>query len=388
MALHKARCAKWTGALTDMGFSKEQSDSALLECKSLRQAVEWLCSGPKADPEVLGADSSPSQYCPKAPGLLPGTAPSAAVCGQSSSLPKTAAGDSSSSSSLKQPMSPMWVAMSQCFNQNVSALKSRQCRKSLQGWPSSRRPSGAKRGPSPSLSDSRVLKRPGSVSATRDRPGARLSASRSRSAPGRQSSSARRSSSPPASTLRPVCSPTESSQELPQPLPTPVKKKRSADELKCGEGGRRGSVTRRESQQTVDKVLESALDNENCVREAVANAPTPDAPSCACSDFKSRRLRSKTPEPVESHCRGRRKRKRSKSPSVCPSTPQESAGSAGLRRRSRTARSPSPPRHVKSYRVKWAWKLSDMGFSDKQIEAALQECSTQRHAIEWLCSER
>merc|ERR1711990_228530 len=92
---------------------------------------------------------------------------------------------------------------------------------------------------------------------------------------------------------------------------------------------------------------------------------------CDFCVFKNKRLRSKTPPPAESRYRGRRKRLRSKS--VDPVCKEKMSTEVSEEQRKDQARV-----HEKSkcYRVTWAWKLSDMGFSDEQIEAAISECST------------
>lgn len=298
------------------------------------------------------------------------------------------------------PMSPMWVAMSQRFKENVSALKSRQGRKSYSGRPlflsegytslAARRQS-LKRGPSPCHI--------GQAAAGRvergNRPSIQPNLSKGRA------SRASRGQMPPL-----------------QPLPTPeaARPKKRRVEVKQGEAGRRSGAAR--PRQSQGKASEESLEEGSAgsrIDDAVAQVPTPAAqaptpelePCDVTLAFSKKRLRSKTPDPGDGRCRQERRKRlsRKSSPSVervhsgCLTDPVlTSRGSARVsdqrqvpaskpdrRRSSQPERSTSESRILKSYRVTWAWKLADMGFSDAQIDAAISQCSTQREAIEWLC---
>jgi len=399
MTTRKAACSKWASALTEMGFTKDQVAAALNEpcCKSLQQAVDWLCSGPRAYSDSEGSDSPVAEVqsrtdsgCGKAEAAQRGGA-------DSSSGVQVAAAEQSADSSTSRDVqgslprvsrsivnvNPVWAAMSQRFKENVSALKRRQCRRSSVRPPlpsegahtgrsslSTRRQS-VKRGLSPSLPDALGRKRAASRSPHLERPSL-----------GRRVRSV--ASSAPSSPLKSVSSQDSSAPELsvlpqqPLPLPTPQPARSKK---------RRASGQRWQSRQTREDPEEGRR-SETGVMDAVvqaptplANAVTPDSAPCDFCVFKNKRLRSKTPPPAESRYRGRRKRLRSKS--VDPVCKEKMSTEVSEEQRKDQARV-----HEKSkcYRVTWAWKLSDMGFSDEQIEAAISECSTQREAIEWLCS--
>lgn len=150
------------------------------------------------------------------------------------------------------------------------------------------------------------------------------------------------------------------------------------------------------------------------LEDEVAQAPTPVAQALALEvqpSDRRKRLRSKTPEPGDGHCQRQRGKRlsRKSSPSVersggPPAPASGSRASVGVsedkrvrrkssrvseakhvnRRSSRSKRATGGTHTLKAYRVTWAWKLSEMGFSDAQIDAATFHCSTQRQAIEWL----
>lgn len=310
------------------------------------------------------------------------------------------------------PMSPMWVAMSQRFKENVSALKSRQGRR-----PSmvSRRQS-LKRGPCPSQIEQPLAPRKGRVSMV-----SRVSIA------GRRQSLKRDSGAHISS--RPLSSQDELPHALlipePQPLPTPevARPQQRRQEANPSEARRRSRCDRQHIEGKDGQKITPVADE---LLEAVAQAPTPvarapaapaaEVPPCDYCAFRNKRLRSKTPEPAEDRCqRPKRKRlSRKSSPSVesgclpaktgprggCRNS-RSSAGESEQRKRPELERPPrskrqsegsasrtktSTPHPVKAYRVTWAWKLAEMGFSGDQIDAAISHCSTQRQAIEWLCS--
>jgi len=302
------------------------------------------------------------------------------------------------------PLSPMWVAMSQRFKENVSALKSRQGRR-----PSmvSRRQS-LKRGPGPTQIEQPLAPWKGRVSIA----GRRQSLKRDSGAH-ISSGSLSSQNGLPRGLLKPE----------PQPLPTPevARLQKPCEEATQGETRRRSSLSRCDRQHTKGKVHQKGLQGwaaatAGQILDAVAQAPTPVAqapasemPPCDYCAFRNKRLRSKTPEPVDDRCQ-RPKRKRlscKSSPSVesgCLPAPTGSRGRSSRssvpgaeqqkrpaekqdqRSRRKSEGSTSRTHIVKAYRVTWAWKLAEMGFSEDQIDVAISQCSTQREAIEWLCN--
>lgn len=370
--------AKWASDLADMGFTEDQVDDALLHCKSLRQAVEWLCSeGAQEDGEDeaestnlhVVAERSNSQFPASSQPSSAGSASNVTTGSKDSTgtcqVPKK------SQASGDTHLSPVWAAMSMRFKENVSALKSRQARRSMQGHPlvfeegylvTSKRQSGARQ--VASMRDRRSPSGPRDARRSRGKStGCKVrhdSKAKRRSSialepngkqEGNRRQSGRRETSPPCSNPR-----SESAATLSQPLGTP-------------------EVSRLKRKHNEGKVLSE----DAVIKNAVAGAPTPAGETATRSnhiDFSSRkrRLRSKTPdrEDVSTHPRKRL----SNTVSVPVPGPASKEGATDVQQ----------GKSIKSYRVRWGWKLAEMGFSDEQIDAATMECSSQREAIEWLCS--
>lgn len=401
----KASSVKWASALSEMGFSKDQVEAALHECKSLRQAVEWLCSQRDAPSEV-GSDFAEvlpgaEEACSSANVASPGTPPRAtSSANKLLDMPDTVP---QGSQSRCAPMSPMWVAMKQRFNENVSALKSRQGRKSYAGRPplfSQGRPSFAGRRHSlragPVLSHTATGSRGerGPRQSIQPNPSKRRSMASSHQDPDRRAPDASVSHCPAVP---------------PQPLPTPeaMRSKKRCSKAK-GDEVKRRSIAGEATRHGAGKTSQQSLDEHHVVQLPTpsAQAPNPDSELCDYCSFRKKRLRSKTPEPADGRCRQQRSKRlsRKSSPSVerlqsgCTLTHPASCAVSRVsdqrrvsgnktdeRRTTRSNHMTSEGRALKSYRVKWAWKLSEMGFSDDQIDAAVSRCSTQREAIEWLC---
>lgn len=251
------------------------------------------------------------------------------------------------------PLSPMWVAMSQRFKENVSALKSRQGRRPSMA---SRRQS-LKRGPGPSQIEQPLAPRKG-----------RVSIAGHISIAGRRQSLKRDSGAHISS--RPLSSQDELPHALrmpePQPLPSPEVARPQNRREEANQGG-----ARRRNKRLRSKTPEPAEDR--CQRPKRKRLSRKSSPSVESGCFLARPSSRDGCRSSRSAVRDAEQRKR-------PEAKQDHRS----KRQSEGSTSRTHP--VKAYRVTWAWKLAEMGFSGDQIDAAISQCSTQRQAIEWLCN--
>lgn len=343
---HKASCTKWSSALMEMGFDKEQIHAALGECKSLRQCIERLCHETAQASFAEAIASLPAS----APSPL-AAAPSEAVDGARPLLRAISSepeGPAPKAQKMAANLNPLWIAMCQRFNENVSALRNRQGRASLGSRRRSIRPGRL------SLSQAPVKK-------------------------------ARRAEPPPP--------------------PESVATEGTARDVEMYAAS---CAARPASEQSEDIAIKDAASPASrwSAGGALANAaitlaglPTPSRRSeplrFLCCNYVRKRLFRKTRQPDPPHCRQCKPRRLSgKQPrprnvwrdSVWQKIKEKCIGKQVKLLRGRSRLENRPRRSLKSYRVTWAWKLADMGFPDRRIEAAIEHCSTQREAVEWLCS--